>query len=411
MFSQDLWREIFQSIRKNKLRTALSGFTITFAILIFTLLFGIANGLKNTFASFFVGASDNAIFIWTGKTTEAYKGNKIGKQIKLKNTDYDFVKENYDNEVQYITSRIHKNFTASYQGKRGNYKVRGTHPDFQFIEIINVIYGRFLNVSDIHNKLKIVVIGKLVAEDLFGTKNPIGKYIHLQNIAFKVVGVFEDDGGDNDNRLIYMPVSTIQNVFSNDARYIDEISLSYNPKMNYDEALSFGNAILKTLKEKLSVSPKDQRAIRIYNMADGKKGTDQIIFVLGIIIFFIGFGTLIAGVIGISNIMVYIVKERSKELGIRKVLGASPNNIIQIILLESILITTLAGYLGIFIGMGAISLIDDSLKDYFITDPNVEMNIVISATIILIIAGSFAGYIPAKKAANIKPIVALRDGD
>jgi putative ABC transport system permease protein len=408
MFEKDLWNEIFQSIRKNKLRSMLSGFTIAFAILIFTLLFGMANGLKNTFESFFLDDATNLIYIRSGKTSLPYKGNQTDKKINFSNKDYEHVKSHYQEKIEFITARIFKKFTAAYKGNKDSYTIRAVHPDHQYLENTNVTFGRFLNVADLQHKLKFVVIGRLVAKDLFENKNPIGKYLSLQGVSFKVVGVFEDSGGDNEERVIYMPVSTAQSTFS-DNDYVNEINLTYKPKMNFEQAIAFSVLLEKELKERFSVAPKDQRAIRIRNTADSMKKTNQMLFVLGVLILFIGFGTLIAGVVGISNILVYIVKERTKELGIRKVLGAEPKSIVGMILLESILITILAGYMGMFLGMSALQLIGDRLTDYFITDPSVDYGIVIGATLVLILSGAVAGYVPAQKAAKIKPIVALRN--
>ena len=408
MFEKDLWNEIFQSIRKNKLRSMLSGFTIAFAILIFTLLFGMANGLKNTFESFFLDDATNLIYIQSGKTSLPYKGNQTDKKINFSNKDYEHVKSHYQEKIEFITARIFKKFTAAYKGNKDSYTIRAVHPDHQYLENTNVTFGRFLNVADLQHKLKYVVIGRLVAKDLFENKNPIGKYLSLQGVSFKVVGVFEDSGGDNEERVIYMPVSTAQSTFS-DNDYVNEINLTYKPKMNFEQAIAFSVLLEKELKERFSVAPKDQRAIRIRNTADSMKKTNQMLFVLGVLILFIGFGTLIAGVVGISNILVYIVKERTKELGIRKVLGAEPKSIVGMILLESILITIFAGYVGMFLGMSALQLIGDRLTDYFITDPSVDHGIVIGATLVLILSGAVAGYVPAQKAAKIKPIVALRN--
>lgn len=408
MFEKDLWNEIFQSIRKNKLRSVLSGFTIAFAILIFTLLFGMANGLKNTFESFFLDDATNLIYIRSGKTSLPYKGNQTDKKINFSNKDYEHVKSHYQEKIEFITARIFKKFTAAYKGNKDSYTIRAVHPDHQYLENTNVTFGRFLNVADLKHKLKYVVIGRLVAKDLFENKNPIGKYLSLQGVSFKVVGVFEDSGGDNEERVIYMPVSTAQSTFS-DNDYVNEINLTYKPKMNFEQAIAFSVLLEKELKERFSVAPKDQRAIRIRNTADSMKKTNQMLFVLGVLILFIGFGTLIAGVVGISNILVYIVKERTKELGIRKVLGAEPKSIVGMILLESILITIFAGYVGMFLGVSALQLIGDRLTDYFITDPSVDYGIVIGATLVLILSGAVAGYVPAQKAAKIKPIVALRN--
>jgi putative ABC transport system permease protein len=185
--------------------------------------------------------------------------------------------------------------------------------------------------------------------------------------------------------------------------------LTYDPKMNSDQALSFGNSIKKSLKEKFDVARNDQRAIRIFNMAQGTKQVDVMTFSLTIIILVIGFGTLIAGIVGISNIMIFIVKERTKEIGIRKALGASPRSIVSIILIESIIITAIAGYVGLLIGVGVLEVVGPSLKEYFIKDPGVDNSLVIGATLTLIIAGTLAGYLPAKKASKIKPIIALRN--
>lgn len=407
MFDRDLWREIFQSIQKNKLRSILSGFTISFAILIFTLLFGIANGLQNTFESFFVSNASNAITIRTGKTSKPYKGNQSGKKIQLSNADFEFLKKKNTSKIEYSSGRIYKNFRVSHHNEHRNYNIKAVHPEHQFIEKSSMTRGRFINTSDLHNARKVAVIGKKVSDDLLKNKFPIGKYIQMQGIAFKIVGVFEEADDDDENSVIYIPLHTAQNLYEKN-NYLNEISLTYNPTMNYEEALDFGYLIKKQLQERLTVAPKDQRAIRIRNNAEGKKGIDQLMFVIGILILFIGFGTLTAGIVGISNIMVYIVKERTKELGIRKVLGASPRAIVSLILLEAISITSLAGYLGIFIGIGALNLIDDKLEAYFIQDPHVDTPIVVGAVIVLIIAGAIAGYVPAKRASQIKPIVALR---
>ena len=270
MFEKDLWNEIFQSIRKNKLRSMLSGFTIAFAILIFTLLFGMANGLKNTFESYFLDEATNLIYIRSGKTSLPYKGNQTDKKINFSNKDYEHVKSHYQEKIEFITARIFKRFTAAYKGNKDSYKVRGVHPDHQYLENTNVTFGRFLNVADLQFKLKYVVIGRLVAKDLFENKNPIGKYLSLQGVSFKVVGVFEDSGGDNEERVIYMPVSTAQSTFS-DNNYVNEINLTYKPKMNFEQAIAFSVLLEKELKERFSVAPKDQRAIRIRNTADSMK--------------------------------------------------------------------------------------------------------------------------------------------
>jgi putative ABC transport system permease protein len=408
MFDIDLWREILQSINKNRTRSLLSGFTVTFAILLFTVLFGLANGLNNTFNEAFVDTASNAMFIRSGKTTKASKGLQAGRRIQFKNKDFSYIKDNFDSEVEFITSRVYNNVTATFKNEKNNYSLIAVHPDHQYLEKTKVYEGRYINQQDLKNKTKVVVIGKLIKVDLFLKTDPIGKYINLSGIPYKVVGVFEDDGGDDEERILYMPLTTAQQVYGNND-YVDQINLTYEPELDYNQAIDFGLDLEKKLKKRFLVNENDQRAIRVLNMAMQNKAINQMTSVLGILILIIGMGTLIAGVVGISNIMIFIVKERTKEIGIRKALGASPRSIVSIILIESILITAMAGYLGLFIGVGILEWASPVLKTYFITNPSVSKSLVIAATLTLIGAGTLAGYIPAKRASKIKPIVALRD--
>ncbi|MEP3838266.1 MAG: ABC transporter permease [Algibacter sp.] len=408
MFDLDLWREIFQSINMNRTRSLLSGFTVAFAILLFTILFGIANGLQNTFAEAFVDDANNSITVRSGRTTKANKGLQVGRQIQFKNEDLDYIKEEFDGKVEYITARIYKNFQASFRGEQNVYDIRAVHPDHQFLEKTLIKDGRYINQSDLINKTKCIVIGRLVEEDLFLKTTALGKYLNLAGIQFKVVGVFTDDGGDNEERKIYMPVTTAQHLYGNND-YIDEINLTYNPEMDYDQALAFSTLLTKKMKNRFSVARSDQRAIRVRNMAEGTKAVSQMTVGLTFIILIIGLGTLIAGIVGVSNIMIFIVKERTKEIGIRKALGASPKSIVSIILIESIFITAIAGYVGLLLGVGVLEIVKPYLVEYFIKDPGVSNSLVIGATLTLIIAGAIAGYLPAKKASQIKPIVALRN--
>jgi len=408
MFDIDLWREIFQSINMNRTRSLLSGFTVAFAILLFTILFGIANGLQNTFAEAFIDDANNSISINSGRTTKANKGLQAGRQIQFKNEDLDYIKEDFGDKVEFITAKIYKNIQASFRGEQNIYDVIAVHPDHQYLEKTQIKEGRYINQNDLNNKTKTVVIGKLVEEDLYLKTRALGKYLNLGGIQFKVIGVFTDDGGDNEERKIYIPISTAQYLYGNND-YIDQISLTYNPQMDYDQALAFSTLLTKKMKNRFSVARSDQRAIRVRNMAEGTKAVSQMTVGLTFIILIIGFGTLIAGIVGVSNIMIFIVKERTKEIGIRKALGASPKSIVSIILLESILITAIAGYIGLLLGVGVLEIVKPYLVDYFIKDPGVSNSLVIGATLTLIIAGAIAGYLPAKKASQIKPIIALRN--
>ena len=408
MFDIDLWREIFQSINKNRTRSLLSGFTVAFAILLFTILFGIANGLQNTFEEEFVDNATNAIFIMAGQTTLAKDGLQAGRKIQFKNQDYEYIKEEFNDKVEFITSRVFKSVNASYKNEKNNYSLIAVHPDYQFVEKNLIKEGRYINQNDLENRTKVIVLGRLVEEDLFINESAIGKYVNLDGIQYKVVGVFTDEGGDNEERVIYMPLTTAQHLFGNND-YIDQMNLTYSPDLNYEEALGFSNLLTRKLKSRFSVANDDQSAIRVFNMAEATQQVDQMTMGLTVIILVIGFGTLIAGIVGISNIMIFIVKERTKEIGIRKALGATPRSIISIILIESILITAIAGYVGLLIGVGVLELIGPSLEVYFITNPGVNNGLVFGATITLVLAGALAGYLPALKASRIKPIVALRN--
>ncbi|WBX70117.1 ABC transporter permease [Tenacibaculum retecalamus] len=407
MFDLDTWREIFQSISKNKLRSILSGFTVSFAILLFTLLFGIGNGLQNTFKEQFASDATNSIYISSNRTTKAYKGHQVGRRVQFKNDDFEFLKEKYSDKIQMISPRIQRGSKVVYKTEEDNYTIRGVYPEYDILESAEITEGRFLNFRDLKERSKVIVIGRMVEKDLFGQLSAFGKQLNIDGIMYKVIGVFSDPGGDSDERYIYTPFTTMQQIYGNND-HIGDFGLTYDPKLSIDEAIAFGSQMLRELKKKHEIDPNDQRGIRVNNYASDNKQVSSMMVGLGILILIIGLGTLIAGVVGISNIMVYVVKERTKELGIRKAIGAKPSSIITMIMLESILITALAGYLGLVIGVGILELVGSSLEKYFILNPGVSKPVVVGATITLILAGVIAGYLPAKRAAQIKPIVALR---
>ena len=408
MFSRDRWQEIFQTIRKNKLRTFLSGFTVALGILIFVILFGFGNGLKNQFDEFFMDDATNVFFIFPGRTSMPYKGFKSNRDIEFKNDDLEDIENNFPMFLEYITPRIFFGGLVKYGNESNNYSGRGVGPSHLFNEKTIMMKGRYINQEDIKNRTKNIVIGRLIEKDLFGAKSGLGEYVDVGGSAFKVIGVFQDDGGDNEERVMYVPYTTRQLMTKNTDK-IDQIVLAFRPEIGYAGALSFENKLNKFLKKKHNIHPDDRNGLFIRNVADQLKQNQQFASVLQIIVSFVGFGTLIAGIIGISNIMVFVVKERTKELGVRKALGATPGSVIGMILQESIFITSIAGYIGLFAGILILRSLGDTLKEYFIKDPYIDMSTAISATIILIVFGAVAGYFPAKRAARIKPIVALRD--
>lgn len=407
MFDLDSWREIFQSINKNKLRSVLSGFTVAFAILLFTLLFGVVNGLKNTFSDAFVDDAANSIFVRVWKTSMPYKGLQSGRRIQLKNKDYDYVKEKYEDKIELMTARIYNNFSISFKSNQDSYSVRAVNPDHQFLEKTMIDEGRYINDLDISEASKVIVLGRLIKSDLFGERPALGKYVNVNGINYKVVGIFSDDGGDNEERISYIPVTTAQKLYGNND-YISEIVLGYNPNLSLDRAIYFGNQLERDLKERLDINPDDQSALFVRNMAEANKGVGMIMIALFAIVWLVGSGTLVAGIIGISNIMIFSIKERTKEFGIRKALGAKPSAIVAMVVKESVLITAIAGYIGLTLGIFILDQIGNGLEEYFIKDPGVSYNLVVGSTILLVLSGLLAGFIPARKASRIKPIVALR---
>jgi putative ABC transport system permease protein len=408
MFDLDRWREIFQSINKNRLRSVMSGFTVSFAILLFTLLFGIVSGLSNSFTSAFADDAQNSMQVRVRKTTKPFKGLQTGRVIQLRNDDYNFVQDTYKDKIEYQSARVYKNFTLKYKNEANNYNVTAVNPDHQFLEKTIIDQGRYLNERDLNEKSKVIVIGRLIKADLFGEKPALGKRLNVNGSSYLIIGIFSDEGGDNEERIAYIPVTTAQSIYGNNDN-INQINLGYNPNLSLDAAIAFGNKIERDLRKKLNIHPDDQSALSVRNMAEANKGVGMFMGALYAIVILVGSGTLVAGIIGISNIMIFVIKERTKEFGIRKALGATPASIIGMVVQESVLITTIAGYLGLSLGTYILSLIGNSLeKDYFIKDPSVSPGIVIGATVVLILSGLIAGYVPAKRAANIKPIEALR---
>ncbi|MGI9545682.1 MAG: ABC transporter permease [Flavobacteriaceae bacterium] len=409
MFSRDTWKEIFETIQKNKLRTFLSGFTVALGILIFVSLYGLGNGLMNTFDKFFQQDATNTIYFFPGRTSVPYKGYKSERRIEFDNSDLADANKNFKMFLEYSSPRINRNALVKYKEESNNYQTVGVDWGNQFAEKTIIMKGRYLNVKDIKNNTKNAVIGRLVEKDLFGSSNSIGQYIDLGGSVFKVIGVFQDDNGDDEERRIYIPFTTRQLIEKNTDE-IDFFVVGFRPEIGYAGAMALQNSMEKYFKDKKFISPDDQNAIFIRNIADQLQQNQQFARVLQLIVTFVAIGTIIAGIIGISNIMVFVVKERTKELGIRKALGATPRAVISTILLESVFITTISGFIGMFVGMAILrSLGSDLEEDYFILNPYISTGVAVMATFMLVLFGALAGYVPARRAARIKPIVALRD--
>ena len=408
MFKRDQWEEIIYTISKNKLRTALSGFTIALGVFIFVVLFGFGNGLKNGFSNFFMNDNDIRVMrIFPTKTFIPYRGLKSQRQIRFENEDLKIIKENFGDYIDGISPRLNRNFLAIYKNQSNNFGVRGVSPEYIKIEKIGILSGRFLNQNDINGRYKHAVIGNLIKQELFKSVNPINKFVILNGTPFKVIGVFVDIDGDNEEITFYVPYTSIQSIEKNNDK-LGTLLISVKENISYSSAILLGERIVKLLKRKYLIHPKDRGGIFLRKISDELNERNQFATALQIIVSFVGLGTLLAGIIGVSNIMVFIVKERTKELGIKIAIGATPSNILNSILQESIFITTISGLTGLLFGVICLELIGNSLSEsFYIINPYIKFSTAIIATIVLIILGSFAGFLPARQATKIKPIEAI----
>jgi putative ABC transport system permease protein len=418
MFDIDKWQEIFATIKKNKMRTFLTGFSVAWGIFMLMILLGSGNGLSNGVSANFMNDAVNAMWIWTGETTIPYQGMKSGRTIQFHNEDQDIVRK--VSGVGVSSGRYFMGNTRySYKKESGEYTTITCQPELIQVENIFLNQGRFINQIDLEQKRKVVVIGTDIKTALFKDTIAIGQYIDINKVPFKVIGVCSEPGSTR-NRNAYMPLSTAQMIF-NGANQIHNLAVTINAQ-TLDESKAIEEQVRNVLGRKHKFDPKDEGAIGLYNKLENYIQTMRIFQAITIFIWIIGIGTLIAGIVGVSNIMLIVVKERTKEIGIRKAIGASPASVISLILLESIMITTIAGYIGLVLGTGLMELINyfmvqsagpaassDQNSGSIFLNPTVDINIAIMATLLLIVAGAIAGYIPAKRAARIKPIVALRD--
>ena len=412
MFSLESWQEIFETMLKNKLQTFLTMVSVFFGIFILVILVGFSSGIEKGVKSQFEEDATNRIAIRTRRTTKEYKGLNPGRLIQLRNNDFEEFNEKYTDNIEYKTS-IYSVWRGQlvYNGEYGNYRVEGAYPDQQFIENQRMVSGRFINNNDVNQLEKVAVIGNQIKQDLFKKINPVGEYVQISGINFKVVGVYSDPGGKREESRVFIPLTTAQQIFNAG----DKVrSLAYTIKMsdNFDEAVSLSMALTESfendIRTKHTISPDDRSAVRVENTLEGAKRIYTLIATISYVFWFVGIGTIIAGVVGVSNIMLIVVKERTKEIGIRKALGALPSSIIGMILQEAIFITAFAGFLGLFAGVGLLELISPMVDNDFIKSPQVDFKTAIITVIILIIAGVFAGFIPARRAAHIRPIEALR---
>lgn len=415
MFDYEKWQEIFYTIRKNKLRTALTMFGVFWGIFMLFLLMGSGNALQNGVVSGFSGWANNAGYIWPQKTSKPYAGFKAYREFGFKSEDLSVLRAQVPG-FEHIVGRLQINDgtnSINYKNKSGAFTVHGEFPEYRFIQIMDVYYGRYINDLDISDERKVAVIGQNVRDVLFGDTDPLGEYLSIKGISFKVVGVFKsrrvDEGSARDEQVIYTPFTTFQKSFNMNNR-LGFFGLTIKP--GYDAVATIEEA--KTiLKERHSIHPADDQAIGSVSFQKEFGKVFGLFTGIKIFIWFVGLGTLLAGVIGVSNIMLIIIKERIKEIGIRKSLGATPGKIISLIMQESVFITLAAGYGGLIIGLGLVELVSWGLQEFNIEagmfkNPEIEPTMAITSLIVLVIGGCLAGIIPAIKASRISPIEALR---
>ncbi|NPD47147.1 MULTISPECIES: ABC transporter permease [unclassified Lentimicrobium] len=408
MFDLDKWQEIFETIKKNKLRTILTGFSVAWGIFMLIILLGSGYGLENGVKKEFEGDAVNYLSINGGVTSKPYKGMKPGRFIQFKNEDHDILAGLSNVDMSASRTRLWRISTINYKQQYGTFDVFAISPDYKYVEDLTMISGRFLNKNDQDKTRKVASLGRIVYEELFKGEPAIDKYINIGGVPFKVIGVFNDPGSDRDLQRIYIPTSTGQRVFGMGER-VNSIQLMLGDA-SVEESYQTVSEIKSSMSDKFKFDPSDTRALFIFNSIENYQQFMNLFASIRIFIWFIGIGTIIAGIVGVSNIMMIVVKERTKEIGVRKALGATPWSIVSLILQESIMITAFAGYVGLVLGVGLLELISGSFSgDSYFANPEININVALGATIILIIAGALAGFVPARKAASVKPVIALRD--
>ncbi len=415
----DKWQEIFQTLKSNKLRTFLTAFGVFWGIFMLVVMLGSGTGLQNGVTDGFGDFATNSAFVWTETTSMPYKGYKRGRFIHLNNGDMEAIKQHIP-EIDLLAPRLQAwgadANNVSRGDKTGAFTIHGDYPEFNLIDPQNIVQGRFLNLFDIQERRKVAVIGSEVRKILFEEdENPVGEYVKIKGLYWQVIGVFEPGsqamsfGGDK-AKTIFLPFSSLQKAynFGDDVHYFSITAKNGVPASLAEEK------VITYLKKIKSVHPDDDRAIGHFNVEKEYQQMSGLFLGINVLIWVVGIGTLLAGVIGVSNIMLIIVKERTKEIGIQRAIGATPFRIINQIITESVFLTSFAGFFGLAIGVflvagvnKAISGMGDSVGMF--KNPEVDFNIALTALVVLIIAGLFAGLIPAKRAIDIKPIEALRN--
>jgi putative ABC transport system permease protein len=411
MFDLDKWQEILGTIRKNKLRTFLTAFGVFWGIFMLVLLLGAGEGLKNGVFNRFGDGAKNRIYISGGRTADPYMGLPPGRSIRITNDDVKAVEREVAG-IKILAPRtsLFGEFTLNYKTKNGSFTVFGSTPEYFSFSGEKVFQGRLLNMQDVIEKRKVVLLGEKIKKELFGDQEAIGEYINIKGIYFLVVGTYTEKGaGMRKEEKAFIPFSTLQSTFNQP----NQVHMFGVVAQNGMTAKEMEEKIKDVLAQRLKFSVDDKRALGVFNTETEFLQLMGLFNGIHIFVWVVGIGTLIAGIVGVSNIMLIIVKERTREIGVRKALGATPFSIISLILQESVVITAFSGYLGLLAGVGLLDgvryLLDTSGAELaFFANPEVNLGVAVSATVLLVLAGALAGLMPALKAARIKPIEALR---
>jgi len=410
IFDPDTWQEIYGSIRKNKLRASITIIGVMWGIFLLIVLLGAAKGMENNFNKIFGNFATNSVFVWAQSTSMPFKGFQEGKGIRLKLTDADHIMNEIEG-LEFVVPRHQSQAQAENKFKVGTFGIYGDYPALDLVEKKDMMKGRFINHNDIEEKKKICVIEEEIFKQLFDKdENPIGQYIKINAVNYKVVGMYKEGqvrmGGPQG--AIHIPFTTFQQVY-NTGDTMGWMMITGKPGFEIKQIEADVKLLLKTLHK---VHPKDNRAFGSFNLGNEIKKFTGFLTGMQFLTWFVGIATLIAGVFAIGNILLITVKERTKEIGIRRALGAKPWEIKRHIMLESVFLTSIAGALGIIFGGLILMLIDTTLgqgDDAALTNPTVDIPVILISVSILILLGTLIGLIPAQVAVSIKPIDALRD--
>jgi len=413
MFDLERWQEIFDTIRKNKLRTFLTGLSVASGIFILVILLGFGQGMRNGIENEFKQDASTSVWVWPGVTSKEYKGLNPGRRIQLVNENYTKANTMFDDDIEYGSARVFVRGVSVNYGKEALiYGVQGVASDFQFIENAQISEGRFINYQDEISNGKVAIIGDKIKKDVFGeVETPIGEFIDISGIPFKVVGVYKEME-DREEERIYIPITTAQRTFNGGNR-VNNMTFTLPPVENFDKAVAqavdFKNGLRQYLQQTHTIAPDDTGAIEVWSAMEEAKRYYGLTNNIKLFFWFVGVCTIIAGVVGVSNIMMIVVKERTREIGIRKALGAKPWSIIGMILHEAIFVTAISGFGGLIFSMALLEIVGPNIEVDYIMNPSVNFNVAFSTVIVLIVAGTLAGFVPAYKAAKVKVIESLRD--